>query len=90
MHEGNGRLGLVGEAIEIPDRKTQVYRAGAVATFDIDDHFQAIATVLVPIVGPDSIGFAGADYTELGIRYRWATGHTHAPQERIPVPQTSE
>jgi hypothetical protein len=88
MSEGSGRLGLVGEVLDIPDRRAWVYRAGVVATFDIDDHLQAIATIVAPIVGPDSLGFLGADYTELGIRYRWATGHDHAPQELIPVPGT--
>jgi hypothetical protein len=77
MPEGNAKLGVVGEVIDIPDRKAQVVRAGVVATFDVDDHLQAIAIILAPIVGPDSLGFLGADYTELGIRYRWATGHHH-------------
>ncbi|MGA7121638.1 MAG: hypothetical protein WBY94_16145 [Polyangiaceae bacterium] len=84
LPENNAQLGLVAELIEIPDRKAQVVRAGLVATFDIDDHFQAIATLVAPILSPDSIGLAGADYTELGIRYRWTTGHSHSPQERIP------
>jgi hypothetical protein len=81
MPERNARVGLVGEVIDIPDRKAQVVRAGVVATFDVDDHLQAIAIILAPIVGPDSLGFLGADYTELGIRYRWATGHHHAPAD---------
>jgi hypothetical protein len=84
MPEHNARLGVVGEVLEIPDRKAQVYRAGIVATFDVDDHLQAVATILAPVLSPDSLSFLGADYTELGIRYRWATGHTHAPQELIP------
>ncbi|HEY1954233.1 MAG TPA: hypothetical protein VGH28_01435 [Polyangiaceae bacterium] len=82
--EGIARIGLVGEVIEIPDRAAQVYRAGFIGSFDIDDHLQLIATVLVPVYGPDSLGLLGADYTELGIRYRWASGHAHVPHERIP------
>jgi hypothetical protein len=81
MSERNARAGIVGEVLEIPDRNAQVYRAGIVATFDINDHLQAIASILVPIQGPDSLGFLGADYTELGIRYRWASAHTETPQE---------
>jgi hypothetical protein len=87
MPEDNARLGIVGEVLEIPERKAQVYRAGVVATFDIDDSLQAVAAVVVPFVGPDSLGFLGADYTELGIRYRWATGHATAPPELIPAPE---
>jgi hypothetical protein len=85
MPEKNARLGLVGEVLEIPDRHAQVYRVGLTGTFDVDDHLQAVATVVAPVYGPDSLGFLGADYTELGIRYRWATGHSHAPQELIPA-----
>ncbi len=84
LKERNLRLGLVGEVVEIPDRHTQVYRAGLVTTFDVDDHFQAVANVLLPVLGPDSLGFLGADYTELGIRYRWASGHAHIPEEHSP------
>jgi len=84
LAEGNAEVGVVGEVIEIPDRKAQAYRAGLVATFKIDDHLDAVGRIVVPITGPDSIGFAGADYSELGIRYRWATGHNHVPEERLP------
>jgi hypothetical protein len=84
MPENNARLGVVGEVLDIPDRNARVYRAGVVATFDIDDHLQAIATIIVPVWSPDSLGFLGADYTELGIRYRWATGEVHVPRELIP------
>jgi hypothetical protein len=84
MAENNARLGLVGEVLDIPDRHGRVYRAGVVATFDIDDHLQAIATVVVPVWSLDSLGFLGADYTELGIRYRWASGEVHVPHEPIP------
>jgi hypothetical protein len=84
MPEHNARVGIVAEVIDIPNRGDQVYRAGLVAAFDIDDHLQAVANLLIPVYGPDSLGLLGADYTELGIRYRWATGHTHIPQERLP------
>jgi hypothetical protein len=87
MPENNARLGIVGEVLDIPDRNQRyerVYRAGVVATFDVDDHLQAIATVVFPVWSPDSLGFLGADYTELGIRYRWATGEVHVPHELIP------
>jgi hypothetical protein len=84
MPENNARLGLVGEVLEIPDRNARVYRAGLVATFDIDDRLQAVATVVIPVWSPDSLGFLSADYTELGIRYRWASGGVHGPQEPIP------
>jgi hypothetical protein len=89
LQERNLQVGVVGEVIEIPDRQSQVFRAGVVATFDIDDHLQAVGLLVVPVHSPDALGFAGADYTELGIRYRWATGHEHPPQEVIPPEEES-
>lgn len=82
--EHTGRIGLIGEVIEIPDRTAQVIRAGLIGSFDIDDHLQLIGTVLVPIIEPDSLGLLVADYTELGIRYRWATGHAHPSTKALP------
>jgi len=90
LRRRNLQVGVVGEVIEIPDRSAQVYRAGAVATFDLDDHLQAVGLLVVPVRSPDSLGLAGADYTELGIRYRWATGHTHPRPEVIPPEEDSE
>jgi hypothetical protein len=86
LPEQNLHVGFIGEVIEIPDRNDRVYRAGITASFDVDDHLQGIATIAIPVAGPDSLGFLGADYSELGIRYRWASGHSDAPQELVPVP----
>jgi hypothetical protein len=73
--EGNIRVGLVGEVLDLPARSDFVYRAGVVASFGIDDHFEAIGLLVFPVSSPDSLGIAGGDFGELGIRYRWATGH---------------
>jgi hypothetical protein len=73
--EGNLRVGLVGEVLDLPARSDLVYRAGVVASFGIDDHFEALGLLVVPVSSPDSLGIAGGDFGELGIRYRWATGH---------------
>jgi hypothetical protein len=73
--EGNMRVGLVGEVLDLPARNDLVYRAGMVASFGIDDHFEALGLLVIPVSSPDSLGIAGGDFGELGIRYRWATGH---------------
>ena len=78
--EHTARLGPLVEDIELPDRQTRVIRVGLTGEFDIDDHLAVVATVLVPVYSLDSLGLAGADYTELGVRYRWATGHRHVPE----------
>jgi hypothetical protein len=79
--EGAARVGVVGEVLELPGRDERVYRAGIVASFAIDDHLEALGLLVVPVWGPDSIGIAGGDFGELGIRYRWATG---VDKRRIP------
>jgi hypothetical protein len=77
--EGAARVGVVGEVLDLPGRNEQVYRAGLVASFAIDDHLEALGLLVVPVWGPDSIGIAGGDFGELGIRYRWATAHSERP-----------
>ncbi|MDP9002340.1 MAG: hypothetical protein M3O46_19790, partial [Myxococcota bacterium] len=57
-----------------------LYRGGVVASFAIDDHLEALGLLVVPIWSRDSLGIAGGDFGELGIRYRWATGHDEARQ----------
>jgi hypothetical protein len=73
--EGNARVGVVGEVLDLPGRSELLYRAGMVASFSIDDHLEALGLLVFPVVSRDSLGIAGGDFAELGIRYRWATGH---------------
>jgi len=68
------RVGVVGEVLYLPGRDDVVLRAGVIASFAIDDHLEALGLLVVPVLSPDSIGIAGGDFAELGIRYRWATG----------------
>jgi hypothetical protein len=72
--EGSARVGLVGEVLDLPRRGEVVYRAGLVGSFAIDDHLEALGLLVLPVYSPDSIGIAGGDYAELGLRYRWASG----------------
>jgi hypothetical protein len=78
--EGNARVGLVAEVLDLPGRSELLYRGGVVASFAIDDHLEALGLLVVPIWSRDSLGIAGGDFAELGIRYRWATGHDEARQ----------
>jgi hypothetical protein len=71
--EGAAKVGVVGEVLELPRRHDQVWRAGVVASFAIDDHLEALGLLVLPVASPDSIGIAGGDFGELGLRYRWAT-----------------
>jgi hypothetical protein len=71
--EGAAKVGVVGEVLDLPNRHDQVWRAGVVASFTIDDHLEALGLLVLPVASPDSIGLAGGDFGELGLRYRWAT-----------------
>jgi hypothetical protein len=77
--EGALRAGLVGEVLDLPGRDALVYRAGVIASFAIDDHLEAVGLLVIPVASPDSIGIAGGDFGELGLRYRWATGQGTLP-----------
>jgi hypothetical protein len=77
--EGAARLGVVGEVLDLPGRDALVYRAGLVASFAIDDHLEAVGLLVIPVASPDSIGIAGGDFGELGLRYRWASGERALP-----------
>ena len=72
--EGAARVGVVGEILDLPDRRDYVVRVGMVASFAIDDHLEALGLLVIPVASPDAIGIAGGDFGELGLRYRWATG----------------
>jgi hypothetical protein len=76
--EGNAMVGAVGEVLGLPGRKmpgsAYIYRVGMIGTFSISEHLEALLTIVAPVKGPDTIGIAGGDIAEFGLRYRWATG----------------
>jgi len=72
--EGNATAGVVAEVLDVPGRPALVVRAGIVATFAINAHLEALLTIVPAITGPDTIGIAGGDISQIGLRYRWATG----------------
>jgi len=76
--EGAARVGVVGEVLDLPGRNDVVVRAGVIASFALNDHLEALGLLVIPVGSPDSIGIAGGDFAELGIRYRWATGQPRA------------
>jgi hypothetical protein len=72
--EGNSSVGVVGEVLGLPGRHEHVFRAGIVASFAVSRQLEALFTLVPPILSPDTIGIAGGDIAQLGIRFRWATG----------------
>ncbi|MEO7096592.1 MAG: hypothetical protein ABI175_25260 [Polyangiales bacterium] len=77
--EGNASAGLVAEMLYLPGRHDYVIRAGFIGTFVISDHLEALISLVPPIKSPDSLGAAGGDFGQLGIRYRFATGEPSTP-----------
>lgn len=69
------------DALWVPERDARLarsasLRAGVILRAVLSRHLE-VRGVFVPTVrSPDTIGLAGGDFTELGLRYRWATGAT--------------
>ncbi len=58
-----------------PSRGAAMLRAGFLATYLINKHLEVRGAFVPSILSPDGLGIAlGGDFTELGLRYRWATG----------------
>jgi hypothetical protein len=67
-------LGLVADALDVPARDdSRTFRAGPVLRIALSRHFEVRGTFVVTLISPDALGLVGSDFTELGVRYRWAT-----------------
>lgn len=74
---GSGRqhsLGLVAEALDVPRRDDSLtVRAGPVVRVVLSRRVEVRGSFVMTVFSPDRIGLVGGDFTELGVRYRWAT-----------------
>jgi hypothetical protein len=75
------RIGPAADYIGVPNRGERVVRAGLVGSVAVTAHVEAQASFIPVIVSPDTIGLAGGDFGQLGIRYRWATDSRPAPDK---------
>ncbi|HEY3497075.1 MAG TPA: hypothetical protein VGK73_20390 [Polyangiaceae bacterium] len=67
-------LGLAVDLLDIPKRDDSItVRAGPLLRLVLSRRVEIRGSFVVPISGPDRIGLIGGDFTELGVRYRWAT-----------------
>lgn len=67
-------VGLVVDLLDIPKRDdSTTLRAGPLLRMVLSRRVEIRGSFVVPIASPDSIGLVGGDFTELGVRYRWAT-----------------
>jgi hypothetical protein len=78
--DGAIRVGPVAEVIGLPGRDELVIRGGLIGSVLISAHFEAQASLIPVLVSPDTLGLAGGDFGQLGIRFRWATDSTPDPE----------
>ena len=67
-------IGLVVDLLDIPKRDDSItLRFGPVMRFVLSRRVELRGSFVVTVSSPDRIGLVGGDFTELGVRYRWAT-----------------
>jgi hypothetical protein len=71
--QGAFKIGPAVELIHLPGRHEAVFRAGLLVNVTLSRHLELRATLLPALVSPDRVGGASGDFSELGLRYRWAS-----------------
>ena len=71
---GRASVGPALEALYVPARDAVTLRAGLLVRFVLSRAIEVRGTFVPSVLSPDSIGIVGGDFTELGLRYRWAAG----------------
>jgi hypothetical protein len=67
-------IGFVVDALDVPKRDDSVtVRAGPILRLVLSRRVEVRGSFVVTVSSPDRIGLVGGDFTELGVRYRWAT-----------------
>ena len=77
--QGAVRVGGAAEVIGLPGRNEFVVRGGIMASVAMTAQLEAHASFIPVLVSPDTIGLAGGDFGQLGVRFLWATGPTPDP-----------
>lgn len=67
-------IGAVADVVAVPGRATSLVRAGLVLRVVLSDSLEVRGTFVPTVYSTDQIGILGGDFTELGLRWRWATG----------------
>ncbi len=68
------RLGGLLEFVGVPKRDEVMVRVGPAMTVSLTHHLQAVAAASFSIESKDNIGLESADFGQISLRYRWATG----------------
>jgi hypothetical protein len=79
---GRARLGPAAEILEVPGRpEGTTFRAGLMAVWRMHEQVDIMIQLLPALVSPDALGILGADVSQLGLRYRFATPDRPGPAE---------
>jgi hypothetical protein len=71
---GQHSIGFVVDVLDVPKRDDSLtVRAGPVLRLVLSRRVEVRGSFVVTVSSPDSIGLVGGDFTELGVRYRWAS-----------------
>lgn len=68
------KIGVAGEVIGNPGREATVVRAGPVIGVSLTHHLEAVGALMVVAHSTDDLGLRGAEFGNIGFRYKWATG----------------
>jgi hypothetical protein len=67
-------IGIVVDALDVPKRDDSLtLRAGPILRFVLSRRVEVRGSFVMTLTSPDRIGLVGGDFTELGVRYRWAS-----------------
>jgi hypothetical protein len=67
-------IGIVADLLDVPRRDDSItLRVGPVMRFVLSRRVELRGSFVVTVTSPDTIGLVGGDFTEFGVRYRWAS-----------------
>lgn len=67
-------IGPAIDLLDVPKRDdSRTIRVGPILRLALSRRVDVRGSFIVTVVSPDRIGLAGGDFTELGLRYRWAS-----------------
>lgn len=66
-------IAAVVDVLALPARGAAVVRVGVVLRVLMTPTLEVRGTFVPSVAGPDAIGILASDFTELGVRYRWAS-----------------
>ena len=67
-------VGVVADVLHVPERDDSItVRTGPIVRIVLSRRVDVRGSFVTTVISPDRIGLVGGDFTELGVRYRWAT-----------------